>query len=128
MKKTIELKETHDFLVSQGYAPIPSFKYGYVTKDGRVARVLPNGGFRYCLNREFPQGMRTSIRNVATGKTETKVVARLVYETFVGEITEDIIYIDGNKNNPSLENLTTVSKILDTIKRHDLLDEIKVGE
>ena len=79
----------------------------YKQRDGTINKRLIKGRkLKPCLSGRYPQVcLYTDV-----GTKTSKVIHRLVYENFVGEIVNVINHIDGDKTNNNIENLEDVTQ------------------
>ncbi len=96
-----------------------------VSTHGRVRKWVQfkgrDGKFRYPSFSISSNGS-LKVGLVTTGRqTHGRQLAKLVYETFLGvELKEDLIFLDGDKTNCSLENLWTGQELVKTIKDNNI--------
>ena len=82
---------------------IPDYDGYFVTKDGQVFSKKNN---KFLKSRD--NGERLSVILFSEGVGFTKIVSRLVYETYIGETSKCIYHVDGNYRNNSIENLEAI--------------------
>ena len=82
---------------------IPDYDGYFVTKDGKVFSKKNN---KFLKSRD--NGEQLSVILSSEGIGFTKIVSRLVYETYKSETSKCIYHIDGNYKNNSLSNLEAI--------------------
>lgn len=103
---------------------IPNFRGYFVNTEGEVFKQKKNGELRKVSSSiENTYGFsRVNLVN-DEGKAGARLLHRIVYKTFKGEYTGDLVFIDGNKQNCRLDNLITVKELLDFYTRHHYYKE-----
>ena len=89
----------------------PGYK---ITKEGVVYKTTKKGKLKevsVSVEKKY-NFSRVNIEN-PDGKWGTYLLHRLVYKTFKGEYDGDLVFIDKNKQNCSLDNLITIEELLD---------------
>lgn len=103
---------------TSNYKPIEGFEDYYINETGDVIKhTFINGKEKIktiCQSKSSTGHMKVSLSKNFKGKTSTTscLVNKLVYETFKTKTKDTIIFIDGDKTNCNLNNLTTVSELL----------------
>ena len=82
---------------------IPDYDGYFVTKDGQVFSKKNN---KFLKSRD--NGEHLSVILSSEGIGFTKIVSRLVYETYNGETSRCIYHVDGDYRNNSLDNLEAI--------------------
>lgn len=82
---------------------IPDYDGYFVKKDGQVFSKKNN---KFLKPRD--NGERLSVILSSEGMGFTKIVSRLVFETYNGETSKCIYHTDGNYRNNSLDNLEAI--------------------
>lgn len=110
-------------LKKQGYKEIYGYNSYYVNKEGNFIKLRGEKVLNINLNKNIDGAFKVSIVN-NSGKRTTLAAHKLVYETFIGEIdnTEDksnqIVFLDGNKENISLNNLISLKELREYYLSH----------
>ena len=83
----------------------------YITKDGLVYKMNNHGKLKEVSLSKTKYGI-VKFNVTVNGKSFTKILSLEVYKAFKGRSPKDIQYIDGNKENCSLNNLITTEELL----------------
>lgn len=116
--KKVSMRE---FIEGNGFKKVVGLEDYFINKSGEVYRIATS------------KSGKESLRSVSLSKTVTGAlkfntyenskskcyqVHNVVYETFRGEFEGALNFIDGNKDNPSLENLITNEELLSFYRKN----------
>lgn len=106
MKRKLELNKEEE------WKTVEEFKEYQVSSLGRVRKWF-RGNWRYVTLPKASKGASRKVTFIEDGVTYGRMLGKLVYETFIGvETNQNIVYLDGNKENCSLINLATVDELI----------------
>ena len=94
----------------KGFKPILNGSY-YINKEAKVYRVKNNTILEVKTSNSVNNGLKINYYD-SEGKQHTKQLHLLVYEAFKGVTDSDIIFIDGNKKNCSIDNLISLEDLV----------------
>lgn len=106
MKRKLELNKEEE------WKTVEEFGEYQVSSMGRVRKWF-RGNWRYVTLPKATVGSSRKVTFIEDGVTYGRMLGKLVYETFIGvETNQNIVYLDGNKENCSLINLATVDELI----------------
>ncbi len=107
MKRKLELNKEEE------WKTVEEFGEYQVSSKGRVRKWF-RGNWRYPTLPKASHGASRKVTFIEDGVTYGRMLGKLVYETFLGvETKQDIVYLDSDKENCSLENLVTLDELLE---------------
>lgn len=115
----MDILERKKELTSNGecWATVQEFPQYEISTQGRVRKWMANETYRYPTLVKIHNGQyKVSFIDEET-KIHGRMIAKLVYETFLGiETNKDIVYLDGDTKNCSLMNLATIGELVESYK------------
>lgn len=86
---------------------LKGFPNYFASKEGEIYRKHPNGALKKLKGNKTSSGKMREVCLTVNGKHARRSKARLIYETYVGEIPEGKImgYRNGYRGDTSVENL-----------------------
>jgi hypothetical protein len=98
------------------FKPIVGFENYLINKDGNIFSFKIKGYKKFFIN---PYGYKCIFLS-KNGKVHGRFVHRLVYETWIGNITGDLTvdHIDENKSNNNIKNLQLLTRSENVLKFH----------
>lgn len=109
------LQRKLDLAQEEVWATVEEFPDYEVSTRGRV-RKWYKSYYRYPTVQKALNGS-LKITFIESGKTNARMLGKLVYETFLGVTSnEDIVYIDGDKTNCELINLAVIEELVECYK------------
>lgn len=94
----------------KGFKPILNGSY-YINKEAKVYRVKNNTILEVKPSNSVTNGLKINYYD-SEGKQHTKQLHLLSYEAFKGVTDSDIVFIDGNRKNCSIDNLISLEDLV----------------
>ncbi len=122
-------EELEECVIEQGFTRVKGLESNgvFINEFGVVVKVGTRRTRQYATiskvyNQKHDRTLRVNV--VIEGKKTSRNIAKMVYQTFVGELIGDIVYIDGDMENCHVDNLVTTNDLYNIVKEKDLMKEI----
>lgn len=122
MKKNKSIEKILKDLKPIDAVNFPSY---YISKKGKVYKVVNDTIKEIKASKYIKYDfLRVNMRD-KEGRSTTKMLHTLVYETYKGKINlyDDLKFIDGDYKNCDIDNLITVSELLQFYKENNKVKE-----